>query len=187
MNQLMKILPIASLLVAGCATDIGPVKEVDPELDELKRLEGAMLYVDTPPFMTIADKKGMMVFAEKNPRTFQTNSPGIRQARWTIKVMNSKPIGQCLTVQFRLLDFVYVSDHPSEFYIPPNSAMIAGTMKQKVWEIDGVQFVPPSSGYVKEMRVRDPVIDAERGSECDFATEEAIEDDDFDGTYFSLF
>lgn len=186
--NLFKMLPLAILFATGCATDIGPVKDVDPELDELKRLgEGVMLYEDTPPFLTIADKKGIMIFAEKNEKTFQTNDPGVRQARWAIKVLNDNNIGRCIAIEFRLLDFIYVSDHPSEFFVPANSAMIAGTMKQKVWTIGGVQFVPPSSGYVRKMNIRDPVIDANIGEECDFAIEDAVEDDDTDTMFFSLF
>lgn len=186
--NLIKMLPV--ILLAGCTVDTGMVKDVDPQEDELKRLgEGAMLYVDTPPFLTIAEKKGMMVFAEKNPKTFQTNNidPAVRQARWTIKVLNETTVDRCVTLEFRLLDFTYISDHPSEFFVPASSAKIAGTMNQKVWRIDGVEFVPPSSGYVKNMRVRNPVEGADRGSECDFAKEEAIEDDENDMILFNLF
>lgn len=186
--KLIKMLPL--LLASGCTIDTGMVKDIDPQKEELKRLgEGSVLYVDTPPFLTIADKKKMMVFAEKNPKTFQTNNidPAVRQARWTIKVLNTDNKNKCLTLEFRLLDFTYISDHPSEFFVPANSAKIAGTMLQKVWRIDGVEFVPPSSGYVSNIRVRNPVENAKRGSECDFAKEDAIEYGDNDTIFFSLF
>lgn len=189
MNLVKILFGVMVVSIIGCAgTPESRVKDVDPVEKEMDRLKaGAMLYEDTPPFMMIASKRGTEIYAVKQNRTFQTNDPGVRQARWKIMIENHRPYGRCVAVRFRLLDFDYISNHPQDFHVPPHGAVLAGVMQQKVWEINGVKFVPPSSGYVTALRLQDPVIDADPGEECDFAVEDAVEKEDAVQTSFSLF
>ena len=70
------------------------------------------------------------------------------------------------------MDFKFISEYASEFYVQKNSILPVGTMIQQVWEIQGVRFTPDGSGYVAGMLVRDPVENARQDEECLFIEKE---------------
>lgn len=175
MKKIVPLLVLATL-ASGCSTMVKEknVVVVDPIEQERKILEREgkigrhdimAAYERTPPHVIIADKDNIVVTVDKAPPL--EDNDGVEQEVWEVFAENkSSTAGQCVTVLWRLMDFEYTANDGSEVYVPKHAKVHMGTMYQKIWELDGVRFAPPASGYAEKIRVRAPIADAKSGEEC---------------------
>jgi len=163
-----------SLLLTGC----GMTKVVDWDgenipLEEQRRIMANESVQYTEDVVTLATENDIGIIASKEGPTLTfEHDYEIEQDNWSIDAHNFGDVAQCVALQWKLMDFKFVSDHPTLFYSPGKSIVHVGTMTQMVWEIDGVKVVPESSGFLWFMITRDPVEDAQTGDECTFILEE---------------
>lgn len=143
----------------------------DPETMDVFRKEGAPMYEETPDHLVVAQDSGIIVDVHRMADVFDEQEDVERQ-RWNVFVTNTTYSNQCVGVSWRLLDFKFISEHPTMVLVERESMLRLGTMLGKVWEIDGVAFAPPPSGYVQDMEIHDPVENAKPGDECLFLVDE---------------
>jgi len=169
MKLQLSTLLLGLLILSGCS-NVTTIRDYDgeniSEQDKQRMMdEGGIQY--TEGVVELIEEDDVVIIAEKkNPLITIHNDYEVVQDKWTITAHNMSSDNVCVTLHWKLLDFKFVSDHPSEFYVPANALMYVGTMVQQVWEIQGVRFTPDGSGYVAGMLVREPVEDAKKGDEC---------------------
>lgn len=161
-----KLVIIASMLsVSGCAINLGGMKDVDLEKEEQKRLKNNLeLYKPTPPHVRAADVDGIVIHADK--RDSIKDDQLVEQEVWSITAQNTNTEGKCISMRWKLLDFEYISNEPTAFYLKARETREIGTMMQTIWNLDGVRFAPPASGFIEMFKVNTPLADAEVGKEC---------------------
>lgn len=169
-NRILGIVLIGGIL-SGCGT--ATIKEYDPEQAD-RNISQEDLFKPTPDHVIVGEYKDVVVEVNKMKTREDDMIP---RQEWSVFATNNNDDDICLAVAWRLLDFQFISHHPTQVLVRSGQREFLGTMLQTVWTIDGVQFAPPPSGYVHNMTVKDPVEDAVRGEECLFlADEEEIEE-----------
>lgn len=163
------ILLLSALLLGGCAT--GPkIVDVDPEKLEQERLgELATVEEPTPPHVTVANAKGILVDVDKAEPIIEDD---VEREVWIVTATNNNTKDKCVTLIWKLLDFQYQTSETSEFLLEAHYSKEIGVMVQQTMTIAGVEFAPPASGFVKAMRVRKTIEDAKEGEECLYITKE---------------
>ena len=117
-------------------------------------------------------KENISVMAVKTVPYKEIIGDEVVQDKWDVVAANASDDDKCVTIIWQLMDFKYISEFPTEFFLKKHEMKKVGTMIQVVWEIQGVKFVPESSGYIYWLGVRDPVEDAKKGDECTFNIDE---------------
>ena len=155
--------------LGGCSTIVkeSDIVEYDPESNDFHRQNGEPMYTQTKPIVVVAKDKGIKIRVVRDKPVYDEQDKVERQ-HWKVYAHNDNYTHKCVGVVWRLLDFRYISDHPSMVLIKRKEKKLMGVMVQNVWEIDGVKFAPPPSGYVHMMQVLDPVKKAKKGEECLF-------------------
>lgn len=172
MNTHIKmIFVILSMLgLSGCATTT--IRDYDGEnisQEEKQQLmdEGGIQYTES--IIELISDNGITIIATKTTPTLTVyHDYEVVQDNWDITALNTTTDSECVTLLWKLMDFKFVSEYPSEFLVRHSSSLHIGTMIQQVWEIQGVKFTPDSSGYVAGMLVREPIPNAAIGDECTF-------------------
>lgn len=165
---------VGVLFLSGCGTTMVKEKDIvnyDPESMDVFHEEGKPTYEDAPDHIVVAKEDGILVDVHRIADVFDEQADVERQ-RWNVFVTNTSHSDQCVGILWRLLDFKFITEHPTTTLVEENSMLHLGTMLGRVWEIDGVSFAPPPSGYVQAMQVRDPIKDAKAGDECLFLASE---------------
>lgn len=188
MNRTAILLLAAVVALGGCATRdsrVTPEKDVvdiDPESLDYA-MNGDMEYVSTPDHVVVGTQDGIIIQTHKMEAIYDEQAETDVQ-NWDVTATNTTNKGVCVLPVWKLLDFEYISNGPTEQYVPPFALTELGQMVQQLWVIDGVPVAPPPSGYLEELLIRDPVADAEQGEECthlvdeaDLVPEEDIEED----------
>jgi hypothetical protein len=164
---------LLALTLIGCGS--ANVREIDPEKEEMKRLNGKQVPIQSTP--------DRVVVGEKNNITVEVTKWGtvrpekdVEQQIWDVNVTNEWKSAKCVSIIWRLMDFHFETTEPSIFYIEGKEKKHIGRMVQHVWDIDGVKFVLPPSGQIYGMEVRKPVAKAKRGEECNFFDERKIKE-----------
>lgn len=164
------LIVILCLLSSGCTVfGLGGTKDIDTEKEEQRRIRELKKktesdgYEPTPPIVKAASKDGITISVEKSTPLVEKD---YSREVWHVFAKNETPHDKCVFIQWRLMDFEYVSDEASEFLLRSNTRRSIGTMLQFVYNLDGVKFTAPASGYVNQFRVRDPNKKAKRGDEC---------------------
>lgn len=174
MNLKLSLIIVGLLVLSGCATT--QVVDYDGENiseDEKQRMmdEGGIQY--TEGIVELSEEDDVVIMAEKSSPTVTIHHDyEVVQDKWDITAHNLSDDNVCVTLHWKLMDFKFISDYASEFYVKENSILHVGTMIQQVWEIQGVRFTPDGSGYIAGMLVREPVEDADTGDECLFIEKE---------------
>lgn len=172
--KLQLSLLVGLLILSGCT--VTQVKDYDGENvteEDKQRMmdDGGIQY--TEGVVELIEEDNVIIMAEKkDPIITFHHDYDVVQDKWTITAHNLSDDNVCVTLHWKLLDFKFVSEYASEFYVKENSILNVGTMIQQVWEIQGVRFTPDGSGYVAGMLVRDPVEGAVKGDECLFIEKE---------------
>lgn len=189
MNVRTLLIPIViAILSSGCAT----IVDVDPEkleMEQIRKIKGAQAKIDpfaadlTAPSVRLGQKDRVSIHANKQPDI--KGPQDIKLQSWRINVVNSNVEPKCVTIAWKLMDFSFDSNYPYEFYMAPDTTIHLGNMHQSIWDFDGVGIALPPSGYVQDMRVRDPEITqrrvrstVERDELCNQPEEDAEEDAD---------
>jgi hypothetical protein len=168
-------LPLISVLMfSGCASkiieDTDPsVQHFDPDNDVIEVPDGQA--EPTEPNVILAEKNRVSVSAHKI-ETIEDEDTGIEKENWLIIYGNNSLYPKCVGVMWKLLDFNFETNYPTDVYMKSKSWLPIGNMIQGTWNLDGIQFAPEPSGYVAAIRVQDPVEGAKEGEECTF-----VEDD----------
>ena len=170
----INLLIISTLLIlSGCSTQVVDWDGDEIPIEEQHRIMQQESVKYTDEVVTLATENDISIVATKQGPilTFEKDYT-IKQDNWSIDAHNFSDVPQCVALQWKLMDFKFVSDHPTLFYVPGKSIVHVGTMTQMVWEIDGVKFVPESSGFIWAMATRSPAENAEKGEECVFLQKE---------------
>lgn len=189
-----------ALLIGGCSTTskkpsdrIVPeseVVEVDPDKVD-HAIHGPMRYEPTPDHVVVGQDSGIIIEVQKREVVKDEQLGNIQLQRWDVTATNTLARDRCVTPMWRLMDFEYMSNGPSEQFVPGHSMVIMGEMQQRAWIIDGVPVAPPPSGYLADLRIRDPVPGAKQGDECSHIADEAdivpedeiVEEPDYEETW----
>lgn len=173
MNTIKLLITLSLINITGCASQVVDWDGDNIPLEEQRRIMDKSSVEYSEDVVTLATETGVAIIASKDSPTIQfQNDYEVKQDNWSIDAHNFTDKDQCVALQWKLMDFKYVSDHPTLFYVPKQSITRAGTMTQMVWEMDGVKFVPDSSGFIWAMGTREPVKNAKKGDECTFNLEE---------------
>lgn len=159
-----------ALLLGGCSVTPGIVKEkdvviVDPEKFD-QHIHGNIKYEPTPDHVVVGEKDGVIIEVHKREVIKDELADDIQLQVWDAAVTNLSQTDKCVTPLWRLMDFEYISDGPSERLVKSNQMVHLGQMQQKTWVLDGVVVAPPPSGYLADLRVRGTVPNAKPGEEC---------------------
>lgn len=172
----LRIITLTSiiLLLSGCMTNVVDYDGSNISDEDKQRMmdEGGIRY--TEDFVELVEEDGISITAEKTSPTITFhNDYEVVQDKWDIAAHNLSDDDVCVTLHWKLMDFRFISNYPSEFLVEKETSLSVGTMIQQVWEIQGVRFTPDGSGYVHKMLLREPNEDVKPGDECQF-----IEDED---------
>jgi len=161
---------LAVLLTSACAPRI---IDYDPELDDPYIAKGEAEGKPTPPYVEVANKKGIIVdVRRKDDNTHFDEQTRLNLQRWKVSVTSSRSSDRCVTLYWKLMDFRLASDYPTSFLVKGKSSVIYGYMDQQPMDIDGVLVAVSPSGYVRSIYVTKPVKDAKPGDECLYLTDE---------------
>jgi hypothetical protein len=174
------IFALALLVLGGCSTtkpisDSRIVPEskvvvVDP--DKLDReIYGDKLPEPTPDHVMVGTKDGVIIDVDKKG-TEHDPQHDIELQVWKVTATNMNHDPKCVTLMWQLMDFEYISFGPSEQLVRGEASHIMGEMKQQFWIIEGAKVTFPPSGFLSNMRVRNPVAGAKIGEECMHLTPE---------------
>jgi hypothetical protein len=176
MSKFLLTILAATIILGGCSTTntrVVPeddVVEVDPEnMDYI--LNGPISYEPTPPIVVVGSDDNVFIQVTKQDHMYDDQFEQDIQL-WKVTAQNTNQIPKCVTPRWRLLDFKYITEGPSEQFIPANSIIKIGEMRQVMWVVDGVPVPVPPSGYLADLRVRDVVPNAKQGEECLFLVDE---------------
>jgi len=175
MKMQLSVILFGLLILSGCTTTTKVVdydgENISKEEQQRMMDEGGIQYIEGT--VELIEEDNVVIIAEKkNPITTIHNDYEVIQDKWTITAHNLSDKNVCVTLHWKLMDFKFISEYASEFYVQKNSILPVGTMIQQVWEIQGVRFTPDGSGYVAGMLVRDPVENARQDEECLFIEKE---------------
>lgn len=183
MYKQLAIIAAVGLFLGGCASKqpVPDHKVVDIDPLELERkMLGEQAGADgepTPPHVVVGEKDGVKIEVHKR-KTENSEQYLVKLQTWDVTAINYNHRDKCVTPQWKLMDFKYITDGPSEQFIKAHSMKKMGEMQQRAWIIDGVEVAVPPSGYLYDMRVRDAIADAKPGEECMFLVpEEDIQDE----------
>jgi hypothetical protein len=164
---------IAAIALGGCSAKIvkeDQVVHIDP--DKLDRaVYGDTTPQPTPDHVMVGMKNGITVDVDKKGVEHDSQNR-VELQIWEVTATNFNDTPKCVTLMWQLMDFEYISFGPSEQYIKALTANKLGEMRQQYWVIDGARVAFPPSGYLSNMRVRDPVAGAKIGEECMHLTPE---------------
>ena len=174
MKILTALLILSLLILSGCGmTTVTDWDGDNVPLEEQRRIMAKQSVQYTEDIVTLATESEIGIVATKEGQTLTfENDYEIKQDNWSIDAHNFSDIPQCVAIQWKLMDFQFISDHPTLFYVPGKSITHVGTMTQLVWEIDGIKVVPESSGFIWAMVTREPAENALKGEECTFYEKE---------------
>ena len=175
-NRLTAILVVGSLFVGGCSTSPRIVDEkhvvtIDPESLDYA-LHGEMKYEPTPDHVVVGERDGVIIEVFKREMIEDELADNQTLQIWDAVATNTNSTPKCVTPLWRLMDFEYISNGPSEQLVGASSMVRLGEMQQRTWIIDKVPVAPPPSGYLADLRIRNPAQDAKPGDECTFITPE---------------
>lgn len=183
----MKYIIIITILgiLGGCGSapriiDESEIYIYDPEQDQYNKMREADLPENSPPEITVGSKNNISIEVNKGTPFYDDEIRRYRD-RWIVAALNLNDTGKCITPRWKLMDFNYITNQPSEFYIGPKRMIIVGEMVQNIWVLDGVPISLPASGYLDNMLVRNPNTSGEE--KCGFIVpeEDIIHGDDIDG------
>lgn len=178
----LHLLAVATLLLSGCAT----VVDIDPEqleYDQMVKIKGKQAAEKADPFdspptpnSVVAGRKDhVIIFVTK---TTPIQGPmNIKLDRWNVRASNFDDESKCVALQWRLQDFEFESEYPTEFFIAPQKTIDLGRMHQTIWSLDGLTFAIPPSGYLAKMNVREADIKRHKYSGKILEEESCIEED----------
>jgi hypothetical protein len=159
------------LFATGCSMN-PTIIDYDPENDIPVDENGERIaYEPTPDYVVAADHKRILVEVMRDELFFDDQDE-IEVQQWSVIATNNNRRDKCVGVQWRLMDFKFISEHPTPVLIHARQRLFLGTMVGRTMIIDGVTVAPPPSGYVYEMKVLDPDTDALEGDECLFLPDE---------------
>lgn len=172
MSRFRIAMVLALLALGGCSTT-AKIVDYDPETQDVFRPESgsADIYQPTEDWIIAAEEDNVSVEVIKSD-SFYDEQHEVDLQRWIVLVTNRNKVEKCVGVLWRLLDFQFISEHPTTVLIPEETVMQLGTMQGQIMMIDGVAVAPPPSGYVHEMQVLKPDYEAPQGEECLFLDEE---------------
>ena len=174
MNIRNIILAAFLLLTVGCAGTTSPTPiDYDPELDYTVNPKTGRIAdpEPTPPYVLAADHKGVLVEVIKQP-SFYDEQLATELQSWAVFYTNTNKTTKCVGVIWRLMDFEFISEHPTTVMVPAGYRLSAGEMLGMTMNIDGVIVALPPSGYVHEMQVVSPDWKQMEGYECTFIPDE---------------
>jgi len=120
----------------------------------------------TADIVVLGEEDKVVIVALKKTPYKPIKDEEVVQDRWLINATNTNDRDVCVGIYWKLMDFKFISDYPTEFFLHKKESKAIGVMIQQVWELQGVKFTPEGSGYIYWMGVRDPVEDAKKGDEC---------------------
>ncbi len=184
MKRLGLVLIAGSLLLGGCATtrmvEEHEIVDHDPGQTAYDQQEGSTQAEPTPDHVVVADKDGILIDVNKiEPIYLEEHKVDLQQ--WEVLASNMNRKDKCVGVIWRLMDFRFESNHPTDVLIPAHQGVILGHMIQTTMVIDGVTVAPDPSGYIQAMRIKNPRDDAIEGEECLYLVDEddvVVGDDD---------
>jgi len=166
---------LIALFLNGCTTvrvlEENEITVVDPEKMD-QEVYGKLKYEPTPDRVVVGDEDGIIIEVVKREIITDENAGNMKLQTWNAVATNTTPNDKCVTPMWRLMDFEYISDGPSEQLVRGHDIKTIGVMQQRTWIIDGVVVAPPPSGYLADMRVRGTVEGAKQGEECMHITNE---------------
>lgn len=176
MRQLLA-LTILAMFLTGCGSVMVKEEDIinyDPEFSDIGK-DGEQ-YVPaeqaTPDHVVVADLKGVAIDVSKGKPVYDEQAKAELQ-QWDVFATNSNRKDKCVGVVWRLLDFRFITNYPTDFFMEKSSMLHLGVMQQTTITVDGVKVAPPPSGYVKAMRVRAPNDEAlDDGDRCTFVEPE---------------
>lgn len=163
MQKRLLIIAVIGFVLGGCSTT--RVVDVDPEKVDTN-IHGKLKYQPTPGQVVVGEKDRVRIEVIKRGLFKDEQADGLELQRWDAIAVNQSSKPKCVTPLWRLMDFEYISDGPSERLVRPHSSTYLGEMRQRTWIIDGVTVAPPPSGYLADLRIRGTVKDAKPGEEC---------------------
>jgi len=173
MKYLNLAIALSLLLLSGCASKVVDWDGDNIPIEEQHRMMNQSSVEYTEDIVTLATENHVAIIASRtNPTLTFQNDYEIKQDNWSVDAHNISDKDQCVAIQWKLMDFKFVSEHPTLFYVPKRGIAHVGIMTQMVWEMQGVRFVPDSSGFIWAMGTRDTVPNAAEGDECTFLLEE---------------
>lgn len=162
------IVLISLAVLGGCSPTMikeSDIVTIDPESADTVR-NGPVTYEPTPDNVIVGESNNISIEVQKRTVVKDEQADGITLQVWDVIATNNNDNDKCVTPMWRLMDFEYISNGPSEQFVQRSSMVKIGEMQQRVWIINGVPVAPPPSGYLTNMRVRDTIAGARVGEEC---------------------
>lgn len=161
MTTISRLLILPMVLLSGCAT----VVDIDPEqmeYDQIVKIKGKQAAEVLDPFASPPTPNSVIAGRKDHVVVFVTKSTPVKGPQnikldtWNVRASNFNDESKCVAIQWRLQDFEFESDYPTEFFIASQKTIDLGKMRQTIWSLDGLTFAIPPSGYIQKMNVREP-------------------------------
>lgn len=156
-------------VLSGCSSI--QVQDYDAEKMEAEQIKGIknaqrkdpFISEKTPDYVKLIDQDGIQIEVHRD--VYLLGHDNIKLETWKANAVNNNPTAKCVTVDWKLQDFEFESNLPSEFLVKKYSSIFIGKMRQTIWAFDGAFIALPPSGYVSGINVRDPDVNPKTGAE----------------------
>jgi hypothetical protein len=142
------------------------VRDYDPEVEDVfSRNDFPDEAQPTDFTMVLAQRRGVSIHVERVEDIYDEQHD-IDLQQWEAYATNDLRRHRCIAVVWRLLDFQFITENTTGVLLQPREFHHLGTMLGETWVIDGVTVAPPPSGYVQELKVWSPDLDAPEDEQC---------------------
>lgn len=161
---------LIALLITGCTPII---VDRDFEQEEKQYIEKYGLKAKMDPFYAEPTDNNVVAGNSDNIIITINKDSDIRYhemdiQKWQASIFNHNDNSVCVYVDWRLMDFELYTDYPGFVFVKSHDQVINfAKMHQKIWDLNGTEFVLPSSGYINNIIVKEPASN-NKGDECTF-------------------